>query len=140
MAEIKSLESIQEKYGRVTPGRRDDYLIGIQNPRRPWKPAAKAGVGTYKAAMTDSIAKDSYSKGLDKTAESDWSGPAADVGPGRFAEGTMKAGPKFGKGFAKIHAAFKGVTKQPRFPKGDLRNLKNVELFSQAAYKAKLGA
>jgi len=30
------------------------------------------------------------------------------------------------------------VVKQPRFPRGDLRNLKNVELFSQAAYKAKI--
>ena len=137
MAEIKSLESIQEKYTRVTPGRRDDYLIGVTNPRRPWKAAAKAGVGVYKAAMTDSISKDSYNKGLDKVTDSDWQTPAADVGPGRFAEGTMKAGPKFQKGFAKIHAAFKGVVKQPRYPKGDLRNLKNVELFSQAAYKAK---
>jgi len=138
MAEIKSLESIQEKYTRVTPGRRDDYLIGVSSPRRPWKAAAKAGVGTYKAAMTDSISKDSYNKGLDKVTDTDWQEPAKDVGPGRFAEGTMKAGPKFGKGFGKIHAAFKAVVKQPRYPKGDLRNLKNVELFSQAAYKAKI--
>ena len=139
MGNIKSLESIQEKYGRVTPGRRDDYQLGVQNPRRPWKSSAKAAVGTYKAAMTDSIAKDLYNKGLDKVTDSDWQGPAVDIGPGRFAEGTMKAGPKFGKGFAKTHAAFAAVVKQPRFPKGDLRNLKNVELYSQAAYKAKVG-
>ena len=138
MAEIKSLDAIQEKYSRVTPGRRDDYLIGVTNPKRPWKSSAKAAVGTYKAAMTESISKDLYNKGLDKVTDTDWQGPAVDIGPGRFAEGTMKAGPKFGKGFAKIHAAFKGVVKQPRFPRGDLRNLKNVELFSQAAYKAKI--
>lgn len=137
MAEIKSLESIQEKYQRVTPERRVDYEKGVASPRRSWKGAAKSAVGTYKAAMTDSISKDSYNKGLDKVTDSDWSEPAITKGPGRFAEGTMTAGPKFGKGFAKIHTAFKGVVKQPRFPKGDLRNLKNVEIFSQAAYKAK---
>jgi len=139
MAEIKSLESIQEKYQRVTPARRDDYEKGIASPRRSWKGAAKAAVGTYKAAITESVAKDLYNKGLDKVTDTDWSEPAMTKGPGRFAEGTMVAGPKFGKGFAKIHAAFKAVTKQPRYPKGDLRNLKNVELFSQAAYKAKIG-
>ena len=138
MAEIKSLESIQEKYSRVTPGRSEDYKIGVASPRRPWKAAAKASVPTYKAAITESVTKDLYNKGLDKVTDADWQTPALDVGPGRFAEGTLKGGPKFGKGFAKIHAAFKMVTKQPRYPKGDLRNLKNVELFSQAAYKAKI--
>jgi len=138
MAEIKSMEAIQEKYTRVTPGRQDDYKIGVTNPRRAWKSSTKAAVPTYKAAMTDSLSKDLYNKGLDKATDADWQEPAMDIGPGRFAEGTMKAGPKFGKGFAKIHAAFKSVVKQPRYPKGDLRNLKNVELFSQAAYKAKI--
>lgn len=139
MAGIKSLEAIQEKYQRVTPERRVDYEKGVAAPRRPWKSSAKAAVGTYKAAMTDSISKDSYNKGLDKVTDSDWSEPAITKGPGRFAEGTMVAGPKFGKGFAKTHAAFAAVTKQPRFPRGDLRNLKNVELFSQAAHKSKAG-
>lgn len=139
MGDIKSLESIQEKYQRVTPERRVDYEKGVSAPRRPWKSSAKAAVGTYKAAIADSISKDSYNKGLDKVTDSDWSEPAITKGPGRFAEGTMVAGPKFGKGFAKIHAAFKAVTKAPRFPKGDLRNLENVKLFSQAAYKAKNG-
>ncbi len=140
MAEIKSLEAIQEKYQRVTPERRVDYEKGIASPRRPWKASAKAAVATYKQAITESLAKDLYSKGLDRVTDADWQEPAATKGPGRFAEGTMAAGPKYGKGFAKIHAAFKQVVKQPRFPKGDLRNLKNVELFSQAAYKAKIGA
>jgi len=139
MAEIKSLDVIQEKYQRVTPERRVDYEKGIAAPRRPWKAAAKAAVATYKQAITESVAKDLYNKGLDKVTDTDWQEPATRLGPGRFAEGTMAAGPKFGKGFAKIHAAFKAVVKQPRFPKGDMRNLKNVELFSQAAYKAKIG-
>lgn len=139
MAGIKSLENIVEKYQRVTPERRVDYEKGIAAPRRPWKSSAKASVGTYKAAMTDSISKDSYNKGLDKVTDADWSEAAMTKGPGRFAEGTMVAGPKFGKGFAKTHAAFSAVVKQPRFPRGDLRNLKNVELFSQAAHRSKTG-
>lgn len=139
MVQMKSLEAIQEKYSRVTPERRVDYEKGISSPRRPWKASAKAGVATYKAAITESIAKDMYNKGLDKVSDADWSGPALEMGPGRFAEGTMKAGPKYGKGYAPIAAAIKAVTLQPRFPRGDLRNLKNVELVSQAARKAKTG-
>lgn len=140
MAQMKSLEAIQEKYARVTPERRVDYEKGIASPRRPWKATTLAAVPTYKAAMTDSIAKDLYSKGLNKVSDSDWSGPASTKGPGRFAEGTMTAGPAFAKGYAPVAAAIKAVALQPRFPKGDLRNLKNVELVSQAARRAKVGA
>lgn len=139
MAQMKSLESIQEKYSRVTPERSVDYTKGIQNPRRPWKASSQAAVGTYKAAMTESLTRDAYNKGLGKVSDTDWSAPALDKGPGRFSEGTMKAGPAYGKGYAPIAAAIKAVTLQPKFPKGDLRNLKNVELVSQAARKAKTG-
>jgi hypothetical protein len=140
MAEMKSMEAIQEKYTRVTPERRVDYEKGIRAPRRKWKASAKAGVATYKAAMTESIAKDMYNKGLDKVSDADWETPSLEVGPGRFAEGTLKAGPKYAKGYAPIATAIKAVTLQARFPKGDLRNLKNVELVTQAARKAKVGA
>ena len=34
MAEIKSLADIAEKWIRVTPGRVEDYKLGIQNPKR----------------------------------------------------------------------------------------------------------
>jgi hypothetical protein len=139
MVQMKSLDAIQEKYTRVTPERSVDYTKGISNPRRPWKASAKGAVATYKAAMTESLTRDAFSKGLDKVSDADWSTPALDKGPGRFSEGTMKAGPAFGKGYAPIAAAIKAATLQPKFPKGDLRNLKNVEIVSQAARKAKTG-
>jgi hypothetical protein len=140
MAQMKSLEAIQEKYSRVTPDRRVDYEKGIRSPRRPWKASAVAAVGTHKAALQEVISKDLYAKGLAKVNDSDWQTPSIDLGPGRFAEGTAKAGGKYAKNFAPIAAAIKAVTLQPRFPRGDLRNLKNVELVSQAARKAAVGA
>jgi len=45
MAEIKSLASIKDKWTRVTPGRTEDYKLGIQNPKRDWATEAAAGAG-----------------------------------------------------------------------------------------------
>lgn len=140
MAQMKSLEAIQEKYTRVTPERRVDYEKGIRAPRRPWKASALASGPTHKLALQEVINKDLYVKGLNKVNDSDWETPSLEVGPGRFAEGTLKAGPKYAKGYAPIATAIKAVTLQARFPKGDIRNLKNVELVTQAARKAKVGA
>ena len=69
--EMKSLESIQEKYSRVTPDRRVDYEKGIRNPRRKWKASAVAAIGTHKAALQEVISKDLYAKGLAKVSDSD---------------------------------------------------------------------
>jgi len=42
MAEIRPLSMIRDKWTRVTPGRMEDYKIGIQNPRRDWAEEASA--------------------------------------------------------------------------------------------------
>ncbi len=139
MAEIKSIQAIQDKWGRVTPQRTEDYTLGIKNPKRDWAQSASAAKESHKQAMVEAASKDSYSKGVNKAGTAKWQAKASAKGPGRFAEGVVMAAPDYGAGFAPYAETIKGTTLTPRFPRGDLRNLDRVKAISQALRKKKMG-
>jgi len=139
MAEIKSIGAIQEKWGRVTPGRTEDYTLGIKNPKRDWAQAAGAAKESHKAAMVAAAANDSYSKGVTKAGSARWQDRAVRKGPGRFAEGVIVGAADYGTAFAPFADTIKATTLPVRFPKGDLRNLDRVKVISQALRKKKMG-
>ena len=139
MAEIKSIQAIQDKWGRVTPQRTEDYTLGIKNPKRDWAQSASAAKESHKAAMVAAAAADSYSKGVTKAGTARWQDRASRKGPGRFAEGVVIAAPDYGAGFAPYADVIKATTLTPRFPRGDLRNLDRVKTISQALRKKKMG-
>jgi len=138
MAEIKSLSAVKEKWTRVTPGRTEDYKLGIQNPKRDWAEEAKASEANYKAGVDAAQAKGLFVKGIDKAGSAKWKEKALKKGPGRFAEGVYIAGPDFEKGFAPFHAAIERVDLGPKFPKRDPRNLERVKKVVDAMIEEKV--
>lgn len=139
MAEIKSIAAIQEKWGRVTPTRTEDYTLGIKNPKRDWAQSATGAKESHKAAMTAAASNDSYAKGVAKAGTAKWQDKATRKGPSRFAEGVIVGAADYGAGFQPYADAIKGTTLPPRFPAGDLRNLDRVKVISQALRKKKMG-
>lgn len=139
MAEIKSIAAIQEKWGRVTPGRTEDYTLGIKNPKRDWAQAASAAKESHKAAMSAAAAADSYSKGVTRAGTARWQDKATRKGPSRFAEGVIVGAADYGSGFAPYADTIKATQLPVRFPRGDLRNLDRVKTISQALRKKKMG-
>jgi len=138
MAEIRSLAAIKEKWTRVTPGRTEDYKLGIQNPRRDWAEEALAAETNYKAGVDAAQAKGMFAKGIAKAGTAKWKDKALKKGPGRFAEGVYIAGPDYEKGFAPFHAAIERVDLGPRFPKRDPRNLARVKAVVDAMIEEKV--
>lgn len=139
MAEIKPLSAIREKWTRVTPGRTEDYKIGIQNPRRDWATEAEAGEGNYKAGVDAAHSKGLFVKGIKKAGTAKWRDKSLKKGPGRFAEGVYIAGPDYEDGFKPFHEAISRVDLGPRFPKRDPRNLERVRRIVEALIAEKLG-
>lgn len=139
MAEIKRLDSIREKWARVTPGRTEDYKLGIQNPKRDWETETKDAADRYKAGVDQAHAKGLFAKGVDKAGTKKWQDRALKKGPGRFAEGVYIAAPDYEKGFAPFHAAIERTTLPPRFPKGDPRNYERVKVIGTALHEEKVG-
>ena len=138
MAEIKTIAAIQEKWGRVTPTRTDDYTLGIKNPKRDWAQSATAAKGAHKDAMTAAAANDSYAKGV-KAGTAKWQDKATKKGPGRFAEGVAIGASDYGTAFAPYADTIKATMLSPRYPTGDVRNLDRVKQISTALRKKKTG-
>lgn len=140
MAEIKSIADIRDKWTRVTPGRVDDYKLGVQSPKRDWEAETAAAKETWKAGIDAAAAKDMFAKGVAKAGSKKWQAKALKVGPGRFAEGVYIAGPDYEKGFAPFREAIARVDLGPRFPKRDPRNLERVKRVVDALITEKVGA
>lgn len=139
MAEIKSLSAIREKWTRVTPGRTEDYKIGIKNPKRDWAEETAAAESNYKAGVDAAHAKGMFLKGVQKAGSKKWQERALTKGPGRFAEGVYIAGPDFEDGFKPYHDAIERADLGPRFPKRDPRNLDRVRKVVDALIAVKVG-
>lgn len=140
MAEIKSLSAIRDKWTRVTPGRTEDYKLGIKNPRRDWEQETIAAKGNWKAGVDAAAAKDLFGKGVAKAGTKKWQEKALKKGPGRFAEGVYIAGDDYERGFAPFREAIARVDLGPRFPRRDPRNLERVRRVVEALVEEKIGA
>ena len=140
MAEIKSLAAIREKWTRVTPGRTEDYKLGIKNPKRDWETETVAAETNYKMGVDAAHAKGLYVKGAKKAGSKKWQDRSIEKGPGRFAEGVFIAGGDYEKGFQPYHDAIARVDIGPRFPKRDPRNLDRVRKVVTALIEEKVGA
>ena len=137
--ETKSIGATQEKWGRVTPQRTEDYKLGVQTPRRDWLAGAVAAKENHKSAMVTAAAGDSFSKGCTRAGTSRWQTKALSKGPARFAEGVMLGAPDYGAGFGPFQQALVALTLPPRFPRGDPRNLTRVSVIAVALRKVKTG-
>lgn len=139
MAEIKSMSQIRDKWTRVTPGRTEDYKMGIQNPKRDWEAETVASKDNWKAGIDAAAAKDLFGKGVAKAGTKKWQDRALKKGPGRFAEGVYIAGPDYEKGFAPYREAIARTDLGPRFPRRDPRNLDRVKRIVNALVAEKIG-
>lgn len=140
MAEIKSMANITDKWTRVTPGRTEDYKLGVTNPKRDWATETGAAKENWKAGVDAAAAKNLFGKGVEKAGSAKWKDKALKKGPGRFAEGVYTAGPDYNKGFAPYRDAIAAVDLGPKFPRRDPRNLDRVRKVVDALVAAKTGA
>jgi len=140
MAEIKSLSAIRDKWTRVTPGRQEDYKLGVQNPRRDWEQETLAAEDNWKIGVDRAQAQGLFGKGVTKAGSKKWQDKALKKGPGRFAEGVYIAGPDYERGFAPYREAIARVDLGPKFPRRDPRNLERVKRVVEALIAEKVGA
>lgn len=140
MADIKSMANITDKWTRVTPGRSEDYKLGIANPRRDWQQATSGAEANWKAGLDAAASKGLFGKGVNAAGTKKWQDKALKKGPGRFAEGVYTAGPDYSKGFAPYREAISRVDLGPKFPRRDPRNIDRVRKVCDAMVAEKLGA
>lgn len=137
MAFIRSIEHIARKFASVTPGRTEDYRVGVENPRRDWGAATAAAESAYEAGVTAAIAKKRFGKGVKAAGTEAWQRGAVEKGTARWGPGVTMAQDKYARNFAPYRDAIERVTLPPRYARRDPRNLERVKSVVNALIAAK---
>ncbi|MEM3554495.1 MAG: hypothetical protein QXU79_01590 [Candidatus Micrarchaeaceae archaeon] len=138
MAAIKPLDTIVQKWTRVTPGRQEDYRTGVQNPRVDWAQATMAAEDTWGAGVQAAIANDTWLRGIRTAGTQAWQNGCLTLGVQRWAQGVQAAGDRYRQGFAPYAQVIQRTQLPPRGAKGDPANIERVRVIAQALHQAKI--
>ncbi len=138
MADIKALDQVGKKWGRVTPGRTEDYSQGVKSPRRDWEGATKGAVTAYNEGVQEAINQKSFEKGVGEAGTAKWQRKAVSVGVDRWGPGVRAAMSDYESGFAPYHATIAALDLPARGPKGDPKNTERVAAIAKALHQTKV--
>lgn len=140
MVDIKPLDAIVEKYGRVTPARADDYRMGVENPKRDWETETAKAEGNWAAGVQAAIANKSFVKGVHEAGTSKWKEKATTLGVNRWSAGVSAGVDDYKEGFSKYHSVIERLTLTPRKEVGNPQNYRRVQEIGEALRRAKVGS
>lgn len=135
----KSAAQVAAKFARVTPQRSEDYIEGVNNPRRSWEAATKGAEDNYKAGVTKAANEGRFGRGVSAAGDAKWQANTVAKGQTRWGEGVSIAQGDYERAMGPVLATIERTTLPPRYPKGDPRNIKRVEAMATALHKLKTG-
>ena len=136
---VPSAAKIAEKWGRVTPDRIVDYEEGVRNPLRDWETETKAAEPRYEEGVRAAINRKAFGKGVSKAGTEKQQAKTIEKGIPRWPEGVRGAENDMRAGMENVVKTLEGITLPQRYPTGDPRNIKRVEVIQQALHKMKTG-
>lgn len=137
MAKIKTLEKIAKKWDDRVGVASDDYIDGIKNPTKDWEDNTLAGKANYEAGIQAAIRDGRREKGVAEAGTKKWQDKSVEKS-GRWASGVTVAKDDMKKGYAPYHDVIQGIDYGVRYPPGDPRNLKRVQIGNDALHAKKV--
>lgn len=113
----------------------DEYVDGVNNPRRSQSASAIAAKDVYAQAITDAIGRGAYEKGLERAGDAKWSKGVREKGRTRYQTGVRGAQDEYRKGFEPYARALESIDLGPRGPKG--QNYDRVQKVGEMLRKIK---
>ena len=138
MASIKPLDTIVQKWTRVTPQRQDDYRTGVQNPRVSWTTATTAAENSWGAGVQAAIANNTWIRGIRAAGDTKWQNGCLTVGVQRWAQGVSAAGDRYRAGFSPYAGEIARIQLPARGAKGDPANIERVRAIATALHAKKI--
>lgn len=138
MPVIKSLDKTTKIWAKRAAASRDEYLDGVQNPRKDWKDETANAAARYREGLETSFENDSFRKGVEDAGTSKWQDKAVKLGPGRYSEGVRASEADYRKGFAPFHTVIANTDLPPRGPKGSPENIERVRIMAEALHDEKV--
>jgi hypothetical protein len=139
MAQIKSVDRIAEKWGRVTPTRTQDYIDGVDAPRRDWEASTVAASDSWQQGTQRAATEGRFQRGVRARGNAGWQARTRQKGPNRFAEGVQVSQQDYQQAYSPYADVIKNTTLPPRFATGDPRNLQRVTAIATALNRRRTG-
>ncbi len=136
---VKSAAAIAKKWARVTPERDQDYEDGIRNPSKDWEKETSDAEPNFEVGIQNAIKNKSFGKGVRRVGTAFQKAQSILKGLIRWPEGVKIAEDSMERGMQPVVAVLEKTTLPPRFPTGDPRNIKRVEVVTEALHKLKTG-
>jgi hypothetical protein len=121
---IKPVDQIVTKWANRAGGAGQDYVTGVQNPRRPQAETAAAAASTYAAGVQGAITNGTFAKNV-LAAKDKYMRNAVNKGAARYPDGIQKGQSDFQTGIQPVLTTLSNLTLSPRLPKGDPANITN---------------
>jgi len=135
----KSAAKIAKKWGRVTPGRTEDYEEGVRNPKEDWAKKTGDAEPRYNEGVTLAIKRGAFGKGVTRAGTAHQQSMTIEKGLTRWPEGVKLGEARMQKGMEKVVSVLEATTLPMRYAKGDPRNLERVKAVNVALHKMKTG-
>jgi len=139
MVRIKSTADIAKKWKEVTPGRAQFYKQGVEASGVQWEENTVNATDAYNSGVTQAIAEDRFSRGVQAAGQEKWKRKSSEVGAGRFGPGVQAAAPDFEKGFAPYRETIASLELPSRGARGDPQNYQRVSAIGDALHKQRIG-
>lgn len=138
MANVKSTSQIAEKWKRVTPGRTEDYIQGVKNPRTDWGQATAAAESNWKEGINKAANAGRFKKGVEKAGTAKWQENTIVKGQDRWGQGVAIGADNYESGVAPYLDVLRNLNIGPKYPTGDPRNIARVASVAAALHKKKI--
>lgn len=139
MAVIKDLASIREKFARVTPGRAEDFRLGVETTKKDWAAETAGAEASYAAGVQAAISAKRFGKGVRAAGTERWRNKTLAVGVERWGTGVSAGVADYEAGFAPYRQVIEATKLPPRYPTGDPRNIERVKAIAMALHKKRVG-
>lgn len=133
---VPSAQAVAEKWARVTPGRQQDYVAGVQAAGNAWQEGVSNAEGNYAQGVQNAIGEGRYASGVSGKA-SKYTRKSVEVGANRWGPGVTAARTDMEQGMARILSVLASVSLPPRGPKGSPQNLQRVAAVNEALHAAR---
>lgn len=130
------------KWQNRSQGASGDYVEGAKATDKDQSARAIAAKGVYQQALTESFARNSYSKGLTKSGKQGWLNGVEQKGGTNYSTGvgTSAARNKYVTESERYDGARRASDSMPRGPRGSAGNLAKVAAVANALHAIKVAS
>lgn len=136
MPAVKPLDRVARKWIERASVAGGEYEAGVRQPRRAWDQASVEAADIWAQEVTRAAQEGRYEAGVQAAGAGKWAQRAAQLGPGRFAEGVRVAEPEYRSRWGVIRSAIEGTALPPRGPKGSPAQVERFRIMRDALIAA----